>query len=165
MYIVPWHSFTEIILLHYLYRSNMYVPWNSSTVLRLRKFRGKILRLSRKILRFSREVSLIFKGSFFDFHGSYQRFSEVSFDFTQVWFTSFCVNLENILVDELFEKALVVMSPSTSLHLSVLHATILCPHTSPHFPPLGRVLGILVRDKRDNSKVVVQFPNFRIRFW
>ena len=71
----------------------MYVPWNSSTVLTLRKFQGKFLRLSR-------EVSSIFKGSFFDFQGSYQRFSEVRFDFTQVWFTWLCVKSLEILLEK-----------------------------------------------------------------
>ena len=71
----------------------MYVTWNSSSVLTLRKFLGKFLRLSR-------EGSSIFKGSFFDFQGSYQRFLEVRFDFTQVWFTWLCVKSLEILLEK-----------------------------------------------------------------
>ena len=49
--------------------------------------------------------------------------------------------LKNILVDELFEKVLVVMSPSTSLHLSVTSCyhplpALQHPHTSQHSPSL-----------------------------
>ena len=45
--------------------------------------------------------------------------------------------LKHILVDELFEKVLVVMSPSTSLHLSVTSCyhplpALQLPHTSQH---------------------------------
>ena len=50
---------------------------------------------------------------------------------------------KHILVDELFEKVLVVMSPSTSLHLSVTSCyhplpALQHPHTSQHSPSLWR---------------------------
>ena len=49
--------------------------------------------------------------------------------------------LKNIIADELFEKVLVVMSPSTSLHLSVTSCyhplpALQHPHTSQHSPSL-----------------------------
>ena len=67
--------------------------------------------------------------------------------------------LKHTLVDELFEKVLVVMSPSTSLHLSVTSCyhplpALQHPHTSQHSPSLWG--GFLAYPLTNSGQIAVE---------